>query len=85
MQSPCIRHLDLWQEHSIAQCAQLQPQEDLPFFLSLMTIIAAVATMATRITAAAMVPMLFVIQEIIENSFPPYETFTFLVSLVASL
>lgn len=85
MQSPRIRYLDLWQEHPIAQCSQLQPQADLPFFLSLITIIEATAIIATRITAAAMVPMLLVIQEIIESSFPPYETFTFLVSLVASL
>jgi len=43
-------YLPLWQEPAIAQWAQLQPQEDLPFFLfrTRLTIIAATTAISTR-------------------------------------
>ena len=43
-------YLPLWQEPDIAQWAQLQPQEDLPFFLfrTRLTIIAATTAISTR-------------------------------------
>ncbi len=55
----------LWQEPLIAQFAQLQPQEDLPFFLSLTkpTIIKVTTSASTRHTI--MVAMFCEIHEII--------------------
>ena len=62
----------LWQDSAIAQCAQLQPQEDFPFFLSLtsLRIIAATIKMSTKDTMIVL--RLSVIQfNILTDSFHP--------------
>ncbi len=69
----------------MAQWEQLQPQEDLPFFLSLIVTARAAMAMAIMMAAAIIVPTLFKIQEIISNSLTIYEPLTFFVSFVASL
>lgn len=65
-------YFGLWQDPAIAQCAQLQPQEDFPFFLSLtsLRIIAATIRMSTKDTMIVL--RLSVIQfNILTDSFHP--------------
>ena len=65
-------YFGLWQDSAIAQCAQLQPQEDFPFFLSLtsLRIIAATIRMSTKDTMIVL--RLSVIQfNILTDSFHP--------------
>ena len=67
-----LTYFGLWQDSAIAQCAQLQPQEDFPFFLSLtsLRIIAATIRMSTKDTMIVL--RLSVIQfNILTDSFHP--------------
>ena len=61
----------LWQDSAIAQCAQLQPQEDFPFFLSLTSLRIMTATTSIKINDTTMVLKFSVIQSnILTDSFP---------------
>ena len=64
-------YFGLWQDSAIAQCAQLQPQEDFPFFLSLTSLRIMTATISTKINDTTMVLKFSVIQSnILTDSFP---------------
>ena len=78
----------------MAQCAQLQPQEDLPFFLLLTRDRTMAATTARRTRQITIVAMFWVNQLMMTDSFREVRidyfvtvvpTLTFSVSFVASL
>lgn len=72
----------------MAQCAQLQPQDDLPFFLSFTSFAIIAATIIRSPSEIRTVDILLAIQlSIKSDSFQElvYFTLTLVVSLVASL